>query len=650
MKHITIAILLTHAFTLHAVNRPEEVPSKITELRAKSWYSNLSMAWQTYLSENQQDVTGWIQYFRALEYAGHEDELINVYHQVKELNPGSFLESYFKFKVEGWTETGIGSLEKAISLDHPKQLTLEDRLIHAEVRGSDRQKLAEQVFNKGLIHPSTLNYNYNLLMSVEDDGILVTDALHSSIPLWVLQDVMNVREDVSVLNLQLIQENGSYFDGKVKAIQAQFQSPEELFTHDKVPGIYYAITLPRETLQQIENRLYVVGLASTQGSEGFQHFDHLRENIEEKFLLDYLSIDFNGEPKTATGKVLSSNYIVPMLLLKEFYDEVKNEERSSEVKETILRLANDSQMKARVQLLLNSDKAEPRNFKVTELDTKKWEKKMKQVKDNLYAADAEITVRDYWSFLDYLRTNGYDDLFEIARQDLSSYDDLTANLLSNFYYTPENLQFQQKHEKHGVLKHPAIDIPYEGAKAYCEWLTVRYNAQEGRKYKNVVFRLPTEEEWKMAALGYKDFQSWTFDQNTVIAHERFNKKAAASYDLMEHEVDYPWALRDWSKRTSITNHHNCYLANIGAPEEITCPAGIKGDGFTLTSPVGTYFPNDIGLFDVIGNVAEMIDDEGKAMGGSWRQPAEECTLHSILEYDGSDVRVGARPFMEVIEE
>ncbi|MEM9328153.1 MAG: hypothetical protein AAGA85_20975, partial [Bacteroidota bacterium] len=475
MKHFIFVLLLLLATATKGADRPEDIPSKITELRAKSWYSSLSTSWQSYLSNNREDIAGWLQYFRALAYAGKSAELGSIHEQLHSINPGSFLDYYSKFRIEGWTLEGIAALEEALVINHPAALTLEDQLILAEVQGSPRADRAYEVFNGGLIHPSTLNYSYNLLMSVEENGILVTDALHTSIPLWVLQDVMKVREDVAILNLQLIRENKTYFDGKVKAVQAQLNDPLELFTHDKVPGIYYALTLPRETVQQIENRLYVVGLASTQGAEDFEHYTQLRENIEEKFLMDYLTIDFNGEPKTATGKVLSSNYIVPLLLLKEFYDEVENLERSAEVKAMILQLANDSQIKTRVQLLLNQKTDNPRNFKTIELDLKKWEKKMKPVKDNIYASDAEITLKEYWEFLEYLRKNGYDEVYELAKQDLSRYDDLTADLLNNFFYSPENLQHQQKYSKHSVLKHPALDIPYEGAKAYCEWLTVQYN-------------------------------------------------------------------------------------------------------------------------------------------------------------------------------
>ena len=68
------------------------------------------------------------------------------------------------------------------------------------------------------------------------------------------------------------------------------------------------------------------------------------------------------------------------------------------------------------------------------------------------------------------------------------------------------------------------------------------------------------------------------------------------------------------------------------------------------SSVGVYFPNRMELYDVIGNVAEMIDEEGKAMGGSWNHSPEKSTIKSVNEYEGSDPSVGFRIFMEVIEE
>jgi formylglycine-generating enzyme required for sulfatase activity len=73
------------------------------------------------------------------------------------------------------------------------------------------------------------------------------------------------------------------------------------------------------------------------------------------------------------------------------------------------------------------------------------------------------------------------------------------------------------------------------------------------------------------------------------------------------------------------------------------------DGWWLMAQVNSYFPNDVGLYDVVGNVAEMTNEKGKACGGSWNHSPEESTIKSINEYKGPDSAIGFRVFMEVIE-
>ena len=68
------------------------------------------------------------------------------------------------------------------------------------------------------------------------------------------------------------------------------------------------------------------------------------------------------------------------------------------------------------------------------------------------------------------------------------------------------------------------------------------------------------------------------------------------------------------------------------------------------SITASYFPNDMGLYDVVGNVAEMVDEKGKACGGSWDDLPEESTIHSVKSYAKVDDTIGFRVFMEVIAE
>ncbi|MEO9484535.1 MAG: SUMF1/EgtB/PvdO family nonheme iron enzyme [Ekhidna sp.] len=650
MKKIFYIVTCLCTGVLFGFERPENVPSKITEIRAKTWYQEISQSWHQYLTENPSDEDGWINYFKASVYAGKgKAELVTIADKAKEYFPDSYTSHYLAFKMEGWSDEGVQHLMSALAINDKSDYTLEDQLILADlINDSERMATSTKVFHAGLIHSSTLNYTYNLLMSVNENGLLVTDALHTTVPIWVLQDVMGIRKDITILNLELAEEQEAYVT-KTLAKKNIGSSVNHLLSKENTSEIFYALTLPRRHLQEIESHLYVVGLASTNGHESFNHFEKLKENMEEKFLMDYLTIDFNGEPKTATGNVLSSNYIVPLLLLKDFYDNLNNEERSNQLKQQILELSKDSQIKTRVELLLNGRKT-PRTFKVVKLDTKSLDKSMKPIKNKIYASEVELKNSEFWFFMEYLRTNGYTKLYESAYPDISEYDDLTKALLFNYQYSPANATSVKNSRSGNYLDYPVLDITHKTAQAYCEWLTVQYNAQEKRKFRKVLFRLPTKEEWMISALGYKEFTSWRIEENTIQAKELEGKSAYQSYNLSEYQISYPWGRSAWSLRNSIVNNKDCYLANVKVPEDVVCAAGIKGDGYTFVSPVATYFANGFGLYDVIGNVAEMTQNEGEAMGGSWNHEADESTIQSMNEYDGSDISVGFRLFMEVIEE
>jgi formylglycine-generating enzyme required for sulfatase activity len=73
------------------------------------------------------------------------------------------------------------------------------------------------------------------------------------------------------------------------------------------------------------------------------------------------------------------------------------------------------------------------------------------------------------------------------------------------------------------------------------------------------------------------------------------------------------------------------------------------DNAFITSAVGSYKANKLGLFDIIGNVAEYTSDD-KVKGGSWGNAIEECFVDKVQDFQIPDPRVGFRLVMEVIEE
>jgi formylglycine-generating enzyme required for sulfatase activity len=122
--------------------------------------------------------------------------------------------------------------------------------------------------------------------------------------------------------------------------------------------------------------------------------------------------------------------------------------------------------------------------------------------------------------------------------------------------------------------HPAYDyypvtgVSWRQATAFCHWRS--YHAKE-KRYKNQYpahdYRLPMEVEFEYAARGG-----------------------------LEGNL-YPWG------SMYNTNSSGCFLANF-KPQR----GDYALDGFSRTSPVAQYEPNEFGLYDMAGNVAEWVND------------------------------------------
>ena len=105
----------------------------------------------------------------------------------------------------------------------------------------------------------------------------------------------------------------------------------------------------------------------------------------------------------------------------------------------------------------------------------------------------------------------------------------------------------------GMGGHPVINVSWQDAEGYLEWLTERTGYQ---------YRLPTEAEWEYVARGGTQTS------------------------------------RYWGP----TAADQCRYAN-GSDAEAACP-----DGHLGTAPVGVFLPNAFGLHDVLGNVWEWTQD------------------------------------------
>lgn len=164
--------------------------------------------------------------------------------------------------------------------------------------------------------------------------------------------------------------------------------------------------------------------------------------------------------------------------------------------------------------------------------------------------------------------------------------------------------------------HPVVNVTWQEAIAFCKWLTEK-ERREGLLQPTHYYRLPADLEWSNA-VGLSDETG----------------DSPEARDMGVSDV-YPWGTQ-WPPPPGSGNYTG---------EETGSDVAIKGydDGFAWTSPVGSFPPNSLGLYDMGGNVWQWCMDQ-------WNKETKDKVLRGASWYNGalklsllSSCRVHAAP-------
>ena len=233
---------------------------------------------------------------------------------------------------------------------------------------------------------------------------------------------------------------------------------------------------------------------------------------------------------------------------------------------------------------------------------------------SFYIQSYEVTNKEYNEFLDWLKKNG-------TPEEINS-----AKLLTDNWKTETKMNLEQfakeYHKNEAYDNFPVVNVTYEGALLYCNYLENKINHE--LKNKEIKVRLPKHAEFIRAGAGD-------------------NLGAVYSWNGLY--------LRN-SKGNSLANFTRIPQSTISRNDdgelELQKWSGNHSGSSDLIAEAKSYFPSIYGLYNLNGNVAEMIDEKGIAAGGSWMDYGYDIRLQSRSKYKEASVRVGFRPVFTVI--
>lgn len=181
--------------------------------------------------------------------------------------------------------------------------------------------------------------------------------------------------------------------------------------------------------------------------------------------------------------------------------------------------------------------------------------------------------------------------------------------------------YQEYYFRHPAYNYyPLVGITFEQAISFCKWRSDRVNELferapklnpfPNKKYR---YRLPTEEEWMLAAKGNLALNEFPFGFKVMVDNK--------------------------GRR----------MANTKFSNSVQAIAGSLSDQASITASIYGFYKNSVGCYNMIGNVSEMVATKGTAKGGNFLLPIDSCKIILQQTYTQAEPWLGFRCICEIVK-
>lgn len=365
-----MVLMMLSVFALQSyAQKPEPVYSIVRQEHNFDWYEQQAMAWKQEINKGTNDAMAWVYWYEANRMARNFCDSVKweskkgdyfvskdaIVEMAEKAIPNSFELNLLKtsfYRTDN--KTSDIYLLKAQEI-RPYDKRLFPFLTNYYLFNNDKQNLeltCKKWFESNETPQEILTTAYNMLVSLDQNAILIAYGDNDMYPCLILQNALKIRPDVQVIGIGMIRKD-EYIEQVCKelgikplAFENDSNKKQKTFFKHLVENtnrpIYVSIFTVSDVYKDYEKNMYLTGLTLKYSSKPFNNMAVLRNNVENKFMLDFLKLTFYNNNAQSVVNRMNNTYLFPFQKLYEYYKLSGENDKAQKIKELAILVAKKS--------------------------------------------------------------------------------------------------------------------------------------------------------------------------------------------------------------------------------------------------------------------------------------------------------------------